>query len=433
MGIYVVKKTNPGPMLKSLLSTALANLMKDRTSSAVSILVITCFITFALTMMLNIVYESSYDKYHQKGENIYRIVSNVKDGGNQYQWNVSQASLGPELLKRYPEVRNSVRFFPVGSTVFMAGGKQYAEDGFYLADPAVFTVFTFEMLAGQFKSALAKPNTIVLTERLAKKYFGGVSKAMHQRITNEKGQSFQVTGVMRNVPPNSHFLFDGLISATGFTGLDGGWANFSAYTYIELPDNYNSRRMCAHLKVLAEEKLQDIANELDVRVSYQLQKLTHIHKARYLSNARGYFREDGAPLIVSGSVIFIFGFVWLIRHSRKSKSCLYQGEDLGKVIGTKRGTLIGYFIAESVCLTIIAFVLSVGLVYATLPLFNELMNKAIPFRMIWNSSFVLMMLAVLVFSGLIGAIYPSFYLPRSTTRELKLTRTPLEKEEIFVA
>jgi putative ABC transport system permease protein len=84
-------------MLKSLLSIAIANLMKDRTSSTVNIAVITCFITFALVMMLNILYESSYDRYHKKADNIYRIVSNVNDGESQYLWNVSQASLGPSL------------------------------------------------------------------------------------------------------------------------------------------------------------------------------------------------------------------------------------------------------------------------------------------------------------------------------------------------
>lgn len=433
MNVAVVNETNPRPMLKSLLSTALANLMKDRTSSAVSIIVVTCFITFALIVMLNILYESSYDKYHYKGENIYRIVSNVNDGGNQYQWNVSQASLGPELLKRYPEVRNTVRFFPIGSTVFLTGGKEYVEDGFYRADPAVFTVFTFPMLAGQHASALSKPNTIVLTEKLAKKYFGSVAKAMHQRITTRKGQSFQVTGVMKNVPANSHLLFDGLISSSGFNGLDGGWANFSAHTYIELPDNYNPRTMCVHLKGLAEEKLHDLASELDVRVSYQLQKLTHIHKARQLANAQGNLGMGGTLLMASGGIAFIMGFFWLVRHGRNKMSVVSQGEELAKTMGLKRATLIVHLIAESVCLTVIAFFLGIGLLYAVLPIFNELMNKSIPFSMVWNSSVALMMLAVLVFSGFIGAIYPSFYLPRCSPAELKLRRSPLKKEEIFLA
>jgi putative ABC transport system permease protein len=419
-------------MLTSLLSAALSNLIKDRTSSAVNIVVITCFITFALIMMLNIMYESSYDKYHQKAENIYRIVSNVNDRGHQYLWNVSQASLGPELLRRYPEVRNAVRFFPVGQTSFSAGGKDFAEDGFYRTDPAVFTVFTFEMLAGHCTRALTKPNSIVLTEELAKKYFGGVAKAMHQTVISNKGESLQVTGVMKNVPPNSHLRFDGLISVAGTDELDGGWANFSAYTYIELPNNYNARRMYGHLKNLADEKLDDIVSELDVKISYQLQNLTSIHKTCEITDAHGYLGWPGTFLLVSGGIIFISGFVLMLRHGREKVTALSQGEDLVKAMGIRRTTLIVHLIAESVCLTIIAFFLGVGLVYTILPVFNELMNKEIPFSMLWDSSVALMMVAVFVFSGFIGAIYPSFYLPRYH-KEMKLSRAALKKEEIFLA
>lgn len=407
-------------MLKSLLSIAIANLMKDRTSSTVNIAVITCFITFALVMMLNILYESSYDRYHKKADNIYRIVSNVNDGESQYLWNVSQASLGPELLRRYPEVRNAVRFFPVGVANFSAGGKEFTEDGFYRTDPAIFSVFSFELIAGNPKTVLSRPNTIVLTEKLARKYFGTAAKAMYQRITSDKGELFEVTGVMKNVPTNSHLIFDALISAVGTKGMDGGWANFSTYTYIELPDNYNERRMYVHLKSLEEEKLSDIASELDVTVSYQLQKLTNIHQACQISDANGSSARSFVLLSLSAGIIFFLGFVWILRHNRKKVTSLSTADQFIKVAGMKRRTLIVHLIAESVCLTTIAFFLGLGLVYVILPAFNQLLNKEIPFSMLWDSTIAMMMLIIFLFSGFICAIYPAFFLPRHTG--LRLSR-----------
>src|SRR5690606_10788162 len=178
-----------------------------------------------------------YDRYHAKADNLYRIVSNVNDGDNEYQWNTSQAPLAPELLKRFPEVRNAARFSALGKIVFKDGNRRFEEEGFYAADESVFDMFSWRLLKGDAATALARPGTMVITEKIARKFFGSVENAYQKVLKTDNGDMFMIRGVMENVPQNSHFIFDGLVSGTSGRALSGGWGNFSTYTYIELPSH----------------------------------------------------------------------------------------------------------------------------------------------------------------------------------------------------
>src|SRR5690606_30995414 len=137
-----------------------------------------------------------YDRYHAKADNLYRIVSNVNDGDNEYQWNTSQAPLAPELLKRFPEVRNAARFSALGKIVFKDGNRRFEEEGFYAADESVFDMFSWRLLKGDAATALARPGTMVITEKIARKFFGSVENAYQKVLKTDNGDIFMIRGVM---------------------------------------------------------------------------------------------------------------------------------------------------------------------------------------------------------------------------------------------
>ncbi len=414
-------------MLKPLLSAAIANLMKDRTSSLLQVLALTGIITFALLLLLNILYESSYDRYHAKADNLYRIVSNVNDGDNEYQWNTSQAPLAPELLKRFPEVRNAARFSALGKIILKDGNRRFEEEGFYAADESVFDMFSWRLLKGDAATALARPGTMVVTEKIARKIFGSVENAYQKVLKTDNGDIFMIRGVMENVPQNSHFTFDGLVSGTSGRALSGGWGNFSTYTYIELPTNSGTGRMLCHLKKVARENLNPIADQVEVRISYQLQPLTQIHQ--------GCQRHGSADASLGDfmyAIAFMLVFIGAGGLFIKSRTFGQPSEiEALHSIGMKRSALILQMIAESVCITIVAFIVSILLVLATLPLVSNILGKTLPISLLWHSSVFITMLAVFLFAGFVSALYPSFYLPKMPVLG-RLRRERLKKEEIFI-
>src|SRR5688572_12543940 len=167
-------------MFKNLLKIAVRSIIKDKTYSSINILGLTIGITCSLFLLMYILDELSYDRYHKNANNIFRIVSNIKEPDNAFTWAVAQVPLADELRENYPEVKNAVRFFGTGTTLYKNGDKQFNESEFYMADSTVFDMFSYQWLAGDQATALDNPFTIVLTEKIAIKYFGSASAALGQ-------------------------------------------------------------------------------------------------------------------------------------------------------------------------------------------------------------------------------------------------------------
>src|SRR5688572_11599663 len=198
-------------MFKNLLKIAVRSIIKDKTYSSINILGLTIGITCSLFLLMYILDELSYDRYHKNAANIYRVVSNIKEPDNAFTWAVAQVPLGEELRDNYPEVKNAVRFFRMGRTLYKNGDQQFYEERFFLADSTVFEMFTYEFIKGDPATALDLPFTMVITEPIAKKYFGE-SDPIGQSLQNQQNEEFKITGVIKDVPNNSHFRFNGLVS-----------------------------------------------------------------------------------------------------------------------------------------------------------------------------------------------------------------------------
>jgi putative ABC transport system permease protein len=399
-------------MLKNLLKIAMRNILKDKTYSAINVLGLTIGITCSLFLLMYIMDELSYDRYHKNANNIYRIVSDIREPDNAFVWSVAQVPLGEELRDNYPEVKNSVRFFGTGTTLYKNGDKQFNESEFYLADSTVFEMFSYGWINGDINTALDNPFSLVLTEKTAIKYFGSASAALGESLQNKQGEEFKITGVMQDVPMNSHFRFDALISRNTRPGYQGSWGNFGVFTYIQLPDGYDLTKMQASLDTVIKQKVNPIFDQFNIKIKYIMQPIVDIHLHSKIADEA----EAGGDI----SYIYIFGavaaFMLVIAcinyMNLATARSANRAKEVGvrKVMGSQRFQLIAQFLTESVVLALISMVVSLILIYALLPGFNYLANKQLPFGYVLRPEVVFSLLGVVLFVGVIGGSYPAFYL-----------------------
>lgn len=398
-------------MFKNLFKIALRNVLKEKTYSAINILGLTIGITCSMFLLMYIKDELSFDRYHENADNIYRVVSNIKETDNAFTWAVAQIPLADELRDNYPEVKNAVRFFAIGRPLMKNGDKQFYEGDFYLADSTVFDMFTYAFIDGDPATALDQPFSLVVTESIARKYFGS-TEALGQALQNQEGETFKITGVIKDVPLNSHFRFDALLSRNTRPDYQAGWGNFGVFTYIQLPPGYDLSKMYASFETINKEKINPIFEKYGITISYALQKITDIHLHSKIQDEA----EAGGDI----SYIYIFGvvaaFMILIAcinyMNLATARSANRAREVGirKVMGSQRNQLILQFLTESVVITFIALGVSLAAIYLLLPQFNVLASKSLPFAYILQPDILLSLLGVVVFAGIVGGSYPAFYL-----------------------
>lgn len=398
-------------MLKNLITIALRNIRKDKTYSAINILGLTVGITCSVFLLMYILDELSYDRYHKDANNIYRVISNIKEPDNAFTWAVAQIPLAEELRDNYPEVKNVVRFFGLGRTLYKNGEKAFYEERFYLADSTVFDMFDYKFLYGDINTALDKPNSIVLTREMASKYFDK-EDAVGMSFQNQAGDVYNVTGVIDDVPLNSHFIFDALISRSTMPGYQGSWGNFGVFTYLQLPPGYDLAKMDTSLRKVIKEKVDPIFAEYGITIRYELQRITDIH---LYSKIQDEAEEGGdiSYIYVFGAVAFFMLIIACINYMNLATArSAGRAREVGirKVMGSQRVQIMTQFITESVVLALIALVVSLVLIYGLLPLFNQLSNKELPFTYVTQAPVMLSLVGVVIFVGIIGGSYPAFYL-----------------------
>lgn len=399
-------------MFKNLLKISIRTIWKDKTYSLINIIGLTIGITCSLFLLLYILHEVSYDRYHANARNIYRVVSNIKEPDNAFTWAVAQIPLAEELRDNYPEVKNAVRFFGTGRSLYKNGDRQFYEEDFYVADSTVFEMFTYPFLYGDPITALDLPFSIVLTEKTARKYFSDISSALGQSIQNQQGEEFKITGILEDVPLNSHFIFDALISRSTRPDFQGSWGNFGVFTYIHLPDGYDISKMYASLDTVIKEKVNPIFEQFGITIRYELQPILDIHlysKIQDEAEAGG----DISYIYIFASVAFFMLIIAAINYMNLATArSIKRAKEVGvrKVMGSQRRQLIAQFITESVVIALIALALSLLFVYALLPAFNTLANKSIPFSYVMQTRVIVSLLAIVVIVGVVGGSYPAFYL-----------------------
>ena len=399
-------------MLKNLIKIALRNIVKEKIYSAINILGLTIGITCSLFLLMYILDELSFDRYHKNADNIYRVVSDIREPDNAFVWAVAQIPLADELRDNYPEVSNAVRFFGLGRTLYKNGDKQFYETDFFLADSTVFDMFTYEFISGDPATALDNPFSIVLTEKIAIKYFGGASQALGQSLQNQQGEEHKVTAVLKDVPLNSHFRFSALISRRSQPGYQGSWGSFGVSTYIQLPTGYDLTKMYGSLDKIIKEKVNTIFDQFNIKIKYVLQPITEIHlhsKIQDEAEAGGDITYIYIFAVIATFMLIIACINYMNLATARSAN---RSKEVGlrKVMGSQRRQLVTQFMTESIVIACISLVVAVILIYALLPGFNTLANKELPFSYVLQPTVLFSLIGIVIFVGIVGGSYPAFYL-----------------------
>jgi putative ABC transport system permease protein len=400
-------------MLKNLLKTAIRNISKDFGYSSLNIIGLTIGITSALFLIIYVADEISYDRYHEKADRIYRVASQIKETDDEFTWIVAQIPFGPQVTEDYPEVQAAVRFIEFNRAPFRYGDKEFYEENFFYADTAIFDVFTYKFINGDPKSALSEPSTMVLTKTVANKYFGDENPIGKTLVSGE--ESYRITGVIEDIPTNSHFRFDALSSRKSLpSDFVGSWGNFGVFTYLLFPEGFNVKAFEGKMQEMYGKYMAEIFERRGISIKYILEPITKIH----LTSTNPSEPEPTGSMayvyifsIVAFFLILIAAMNYMnLATARSARRAREVG--LRKVVGSNRLSLVLQFLTESTTLTVLSLVLSIGVVALLLPQFNLLAGKNFDLSILKSSTIVVSAIAVIIVVGIFGGTYPAFYLSR---------------------
>ncbi|NJO02710.1 MAG: FtsX-like permease family protein, partial [Bacteroidia bacterium] len=372
----------------------------------------------------NVQDEASYDRFHQKLEQIYRVNTNHSWGGIGSEGSISCLAVSPVLKKELPEVEAFVRLNQE-SFLVRQGDKAHVEEVHHV-EANFFTVFDFPLLMGDPETALRGKNNLVLTEDMAKKYFGitqVVGKTLLLEV-DEKFESFTISGVTENPPFNSSIRFNFLLSfqriADKMQGEDILWMQNFINSFVLLKPGTDAEEIKRKMPAIIDrysragvEKVEKMVNE-EIQLGYTLQPFSEVHVSTEIGNSNGL--EDAHSSTYAYVLLGIATFILLIACINFTNLSLAQSlpraKEIGvrKVIGASRLQLIFQFLGESFMLCFLAMLLGLALAELALPIFNQLTNKKLSFHYLADYQVPLVGVGLLLMAAFLAGIYPALVL-----------------------
>jgi len=417
-------------MLKNYIKVTLRNIKKYKGYSFINILGLALGMAVCILILIFVRYELSYDKYHEHSDRIYRLERRYfnPDGSIGGGFATLAPSFSPYLEKDFPQMEHVVRMFDPGNTLIRYGDVKFIEDRFYFAEHDIFEVFTIPLIRGDPAAALSEPNSLVLSESMAKKYFQDVDPIGKQVKIDQTGL-FQVTGIMKNTPSNAHAHFDFLASYITLKGLYGsnendyflGTRNFSdnvTYMYMRLTPNADLEEIKSRIPAFIDEYMgtrKDRDGNI-IRASQSttliFQKVTDIHlhsntRSEHEPNSDYRYVALFALIAVFVLIIACINFMNL-STARATKRAKEVG--LRKVVGADRRLLTSQFLSESLVMVLFAILLALLCVGLLLPYFSSFSGRDLNLGLLFSPFGILMVLAVFVVTGFASGFYPALYL-----------------------
>lgn len=401
-------------MFKNYLKVALRNLWKHRVFSLINILGLTVGMTAGFLIWLYISFELSYDSFHTKAPDIYRLVTDIKTPTETINTGVTSWAFGPNIKNHLPEVEAFTRLSGDGMLV-KKGDIKFQEDKTVFADSSLFRVFDFRLLKGNPETALKAPLSIVLTETTAKKYFGNADPIGQTLLVTGDNHVATVTGLIKDIPGNSQIHADLFVSMSTLTqkfnqGLDESWGNFGALTYLLLKPGTDPKAVEKKFPAFLEKRDGEGMKQSQMYYTLFLEPMKDV----YLRSTRGGEESGSITNVYIFSIVAIFilliaciNFVNLTT-ARSAERAREVG--IRKVVGAGKGQLIGQFVGESLILSLIAFLLSLCLSALLLPLFNQLAGKTVSSGIFENLQHVSLLAGAAIGIGLLAGLYPALVL-----------------------
>ena len=407
-------------MFKNYLKVALRNIKRSKGISFINIAGLSVGMAVFLLILLYVQYELSFDKYHEKCDRIYRIVQKDADRPHYietYGTNIiarTHAPLAMALVDEFPDVISAVRVIVdfQSNTLLSTNKKRFIENKICFADPSIFEIFSFKLIKGDFGSALNDPNSIILSERMEKKYFQN-ENPIGKIIRYNNAIDLIVTGVVENIPENSHFTMEFIIPFEKFNEINNidatSWDhNWNCWTYCLFREDADISGFEKKLIPLAEKA----SNISGVRNDFLIQPLTSIHLYSHL------FKEivensDIKYIYILLTIAFLVLVIACLNYINLTTACSSKrSREVGirKIVGAHKRQLINQFFSESIIITIFALIISVIIFFLALPAFNSLVDRNLSLDMINNSQIVLLFSILLFSVSILAVSFPALFI-----------------------
>ncbi|MCG2617076.1 ABC transporter permease [Terrimonas sp. NA20] len=414
-------------MFRNYLKIAIRNIVRHKAFSMINIAGLTIGMTCSIFIFLWVRNELSYDRFHQNSDQLFRVVCTV----GQFKAAVTPYPVAQELQAKAPGVKRIIRFTSSNPIVFQVEDKRFEEPHGYYVDSTFLQAFSFRLVKGDRSTALSRTDGILITESMAKKYFGS-ENPIGKMLRKDKNANVLVTGVLADIPSNSHLQFDYIMPFSAIAQSNSDiknyvWDNFNFYSYVQLEDNIAASD-AAILKVTqqADELYKKQIPEELLKVDFALQPLSQIHlHSDYQADVSGH----GSYLYVK--IFFIVAIFILVvacinfmnlstaRSARRAKEV-----GLRKVVGAVRGQLIGQFLGESIMISFMSLLLAILLVWLLLPAFNLLAGKELGISL-FDVKLLLTLIGIALVTGLVAGSYPALFL--SGFRPVKVLKGNVRK------
>ncbi len=405
-------------MLKNYIRIAVRNILKHKGYSFLNIAGLAIGMACCILILLYVQDELSYDKYHSKSDRIYRVAEEVRAEGVGENSASMPFPFGPAVVLDYPDlVEASVRFFnfqaPSLALEYLDGEKQFNEPRFFFVDSTVFQIFDFAFVAGDPGSALDQPNSVVLTQAMARKYFGE-GEAMGKVLRYEGQTDLKVTGIVEDVPENSHFQFDFLASFSGLKNVLGGrlprtWYWNPCWTYVLLAEGASPEALAERFPDMVAKYFPPFLHD---KADVYLQPLRDIHLNSHLDFEIAPNSDISYVYIFSAIAVFILLIACInfmnLATARSAQRSLEVG--MRKALGAFRSQLIKQFLGESVVMSLVSGTLALGVVALALPYFNDYAGKTMTLASLLQPVTIAGILVITLFVGLVAGLYPALFL-----------------------
>jgi ABC-type antimicrobial peptide transport system permease subunit len=397
-------------VFRNYFKTAFRNIVRHKAYTILNISGLAIGMACSILILLWVQNELSYDRFHTNANQLYRLTCNAGD----FKAAVSPAGMGGGLQREMPEIKSVVRLSKPSTNLFEVGERKFEEKKVFFADSNFLQIFSFPLVRGDARTALQRPDGILLTEDMAKKYFGK-EEALGKIIRKDNRESYIVTGVFANVPPNSHLQFDFIlpissIAATDYDIKNNVWGNFNFYTYILLTKSVPVSSVSL-AKLESQAKQIFAKHNKDLKVDFHFQPLTGIHLHSDLQidlPGHGNIQYVNIFFVVALFILAVacinFMNLATARSARRAKEV-----GLRKVVGAGRNQLIAQFLGESLLISFLSLFIAVGIVWLLLPAFNNLAEKQLAVHLL-DGKLLLSLGAIALVTGILSGSYPALYL-----------------------
>lgn len=410
-------------MFKNYLKTAIRNLGRHKGYSFINIVGLASGMACCILILLWVQDELSYDRYHKNADRLYRVVVKGRMSNREINFSTSPAPLAKALMDEFPEVLQATRFLRSRNVLVGHQEKQFNEGFMIYTDPNFFDMFSIPLIKGDPQKVLSAPNSLVITQEAALKYFGN-QDPVGKTLTFNGQTDFRVTGLAANMPSNTHFHSDFFASLASIPdSRSQNWFSNPYHTYIVLKEESSPEEFQAKLPGIITKYMGPIAKKVmgitmqEFRSSgnafgYFLQPVTGIHlhsDLEYELEPNGSFVYVCIFSLIALFILVIACINFMNLATARSAS---RAKEVGvrKVLGSDRWMLIQQFQTESVLLSLLSLALAVGIVVLLQPVFNSLSGKHLDIAAYGGRVLLPGLLAVILLAGILAGSYPAFFL-----------------------